>query len=71
MVDPKAVAEAMDYVIEHVTRAYGMACGEPADDHEAVLARVAAELGYAIGAATAVKLQCERAGKPTMRGAAE
>lgn len=68
MIDAKAMAEAMDYIIEHVTKAYGMAFRGTVDDPEAEMMTVATELGNVIGAAMVIKFQCEQAGKPTMRG---
>lgn len=71
MIDPKVTAEVMDCIIESLTRVCCMAFGGTVDDPEAEMMKVATELGNAIGAATAVKLQCEQEGKPKMRGAGE
>lgn len=71
MMAPQAVAEAMEYIIEHVSNAYSMTFWSTVDDPDVEMTRIATELGSVIGAATAVKLQCEQTGKPKTRGAGE
>lgn len=70
--DAKAVADAMDYVTEQLMVAQQeIPPSKDVENYELSILRTFTALGQAFGAATAVKLQCERAGKPTMRGAAE
>lgn len=66
--DPKAVAEAMAALLADL---YGVYKKTVEDGAEYEVGDVAYLLGRAAGTATAVKLQCEREGKPKMRGAAE
>lgn len=62
MIDAKAVAEAMDVIVERAER---LSSSSDIDGDGAY------EIGIIVGTAKAVKLQCEQAGKPMMRGAAE
>lgn len=70
--DPKAVAEAMDYIIEQLMFAQQeIPLSKDVENYELSILRTFAALGQAFGAAKAVKLQCEQAGKPKTRGAGE
>lgn len=75
MLDPKTVAEAMDYIVEQAEKSHQLAytLHDDDDDVDDILAMVQSSnaLGNAIGAAKAVRLLCEAEGKSTMRGRGE
>lgn len=62
--DAKALADAMRYIIWNLEEVQHSESAPPAPD-------TSAYIGQAIGAAAAVKLQCEQAGKPKTREAGQ
>lgn len=71
MLDPKVVAEAMDYIVEQIEESQRLAytLHDDDDDVDDMLNMIHSngELGKAIGAAKAVRMQCEAEGRPNMR----
>lgn len=70
MLDPKAVAEAMDFIVEQIEKSQRLACTPHEDDDvDDILAMVQSSnaLGNAIGAAKAIRLLCDAEGKPKTR----
>lgn len=71
MLDPKVVAEAMDYIVEQIEESQRLAYTLHDDDDDVDdmlnMIRSNGELGKAIGAAKAIRLMCEAEGRPKMR----
>lgn len=67
MLDPKAVAEAMDYIVD-LLRSVDLPMPDPGEDEgrDAMkLVRNYTALGRAMGAAEAIRMQCKAEGRPT------
>ena len=74
MLDPKAVAEAMDYIVERIEASGSFLIANDSDDLDRRLmnaTRFGVATGEAVGAAKAVRLLCEAEGKPVTRGTDE
>lgn len=71
MLDPKVVSEAMDYIISQLEDArlliydLGDTTDEPDETPRSV--KAAGDLGRAVGAARAVRMQCDAESRPKTR----